>query len=379
MRASDAIKSRLTASPTAARILGIFLAIRVATLLVAWLFGAAQPELGITEALTEWDGNWNEFVANDLYQKVAVGGIFFDEWMMLAFLPVLPVTTHVLHLVTGIGVHILGPLVSMSAGAVGFFILGRYLSRRFGERVAVVAAGLMLVSPNAFVLSMFYTEGPTILFVALTFDALDRRRWARAGVWALLAGLTRPNGFLVFVPCLIASIVEIRRNGWQRGRSSVFAPLMAPLGFVAWVAMVGAVTGEVGGYFRLQDVGWGARVDFGEGTLRALGRLVLGRDAGLDERMNVIALVVIGVGGVVLMLRKKIDPVLSGYGIAVVIMALINARQASGARFLLPAFPLFVAWAMAIPRRYQVVVVAMSATVMGALFVLSVGELVYTP
>jgi hypothetical protein len=106
---------------------------------------------------------------------------------------------------------------------------------------------------------------------------------------------------------------------------------------------------------------------------------VLGRDAGLDERMNVIALVVIGVGGVVLMLRKKIDPVLSGYGIAVVIMALINARQASGARFLLPAFPLFVAWAMSIPRRYQVVVVAMSATVMGALFVLSVGELVYTP
>jgi hypothetical protein len=79
----------------------------------------------------------------------------------------------------------------MSAGAVGFFILGRYLSRRFGERVAVVAAGL-----------------------------------------------TRPNGFLVFVPCLIASIVEIRRNGWQRVRSSVLTPLMAPLGFVAWVAMV---------------------------------------------------------------------------------------------------------------------------------------------
>ena len=103
MRAYDAVKSRLTVSPTATRILGLFLAVRLATLLVAWLIGAARPELGITEILTDWDGNWNEFVANDLYRKVAVGGIFTDEWMMLAFLPVLPVTTHVLHVVTGSG------------------------------------------------------------------------------------------------------------------------------------------------------------------------------------------------------------------------------------------------------------------------------------
>ncbi len=379
MRAYDAVKSRLTVSPTATRILGLFLAVRLATLLVAWLIGAARPELGITEILTDWDGNWNEFVANDLYRKVAVGGIFTDEWMMLAFLPVLPVTTHVLHVVTGVGVHILGPLVSMSAGALGFFVLGRYLSRRFGERVALVAAGFMLVSPNAFVLSMFYTEGPTILFVALTFDALERRRWARAGVWALIGGITRPNGFLLLVPCLIAAVLEIRRHGWPRARSSLLAPLLAPIGFVLWLVMVWKVTGEPGGYFRLQEVGWGARFDAGEQTLRAFGRLVLGRDAGIDERMNVIALTVIGVGGVLLALRRKLDPVLTGYAIAVVVLALTSARQASGARFLLPAFPLFVAWAMAIPRRHQLWVGALLATTMGSLFVLSTTGLVYTP
>lgn len=379
MRAYDAVKSRLTVSPTATRILGLFLAVRLATLLVAWLIGAARPELGITEILTDWDGNWNEFVANDLYRKVAVGGIFTDEWMMLAFLPVLPVTTHVLHVVTGVGVHILGPLVSMSAGALGFFVLGRYLSRRFGERVALVAAGFMLVSPNAFVLSMFYTEGPTILFVALTFDALERRRWARAGVWALIGGITRPNGFLLLVPCLIAAVVEIRRHGWPRARASLLAPLLAPIGFVLWLVMVWKVTGDPGGYFRLQEVGWGARFDAGEQTLRAFGRLVLGRDAGIDERMNVIALTIIGVGGVLLALRRKLDPVLTGYAIAVVVLALTSARQASGARFLLPAFPLFVAWAMAIPRRHQLWVGALLATTMGSLFVLSITGLVYTP
>lgn len=379
MRAYDAVTSRLTVSPTATRILGLFLAVRLATLLVAWLIGAARPELGITEILTDWDGNWNEFVANDLYRKVAVGGIFTDEWMMLAFLPVLPVTTHVLHVVTGVGVHILGPLVSMSAGALGFFVLGRYLSRRFGERVALAAAGFMLVSPNAFVLSMFYTEGPTILFVALTFEALDRRRWVRAGVWALIGGITRPNGFLLFVPCLIAAVVEIRRHGWSRARSSLLAPLLAPIGFVGWLVMVWVVTGEPGGYFRLQEVGWGARFDAGEATLRSLGRLITGGDAGIDERMNVIALFVIGVGGIVLALRKKLDPVLTGYAIAVVVLALTSARQASGARFLLPAFPLFVAWAMAIPRRHQLWVGALLATTMGSLFVLSITGLVYTP
>jgi hypothetical protein len=56
-----------------------------------------------------------------------------------------------------------------------------------------------------------------------------------------------------------------------------------------------------------------------------------------------------------------------------------NARQASGARFILPAFPLFVAWARAIPRRVSGAVIGASAAAMGALFLVSVTFWNYTP
>jgi hypothetical protein len=362
--------------------LGLFGLARIATMFVAWVAMAARPEQGISEILTDWDGNWNEIAASDLYAPFA--GDEPDSilrWRTLAFFPILPLVTRGLNEITGVGIHVLGPFVSMLSGAVAFALLGRYLFERVGRTTAVVALSLMLFSPNGFVLSMFYTEGLMILFTVLTMKDLDEKRWLRAGMFAALGGLTRPSGFVLVVPCVVAAVQHLRSRSPDSKRHWVAfsAPMIAPIGFVAWVVYVAIQTGTATGYFRIQSEAWGARIDFGRTFVTEIWNTLTDIRFDLDVRVSVLAVIVIGCGGLLLGYRQKMPATWLALAATLVVVTAINARQASGARFLLPAFPLFVAWARAIPRQISGAIIGVSATAMGALFLVSVTFWNYTP
>ncbi|MFM8857553.1 MAG: hypothetical protein ACKOI2_10205 [Actinomycetota bacterium] len=362
--------------------LGLFGLARLATLVVAWVAMAARPEQGITEILTDWDGNWNEIAAADLYAPFASDGPdSILRWRTLAFFPILPLLTRGLHEISGIGIHVLGPLVSMVIGAAAFAVLGRYLFERVGRTTAIVAMGLMLFSPNGFVLSMFYTEGLMILFTVLTLKDLDEKRWVRAGIFAALGGLTRPSGFVLVVPCVVAAVQHIRSGSKDSLRrwTALGAPLVAPVGFVFWIVYVAVRTGVTTGYFRIQSEAWGARVDFGRTFLTEIWNTLTDIRFDLDVRVSVLAVLVIGIGGLILGYRQNMPATWLALAATLVVVTAVNARQASGARFMLPAFPLFVAWARAIPRQVSGAVIGVSAAAMGALFLVSVTFWDYTP
>jgi hypothetical protein len=255
-------------------------------------------------------------------------------------------------------------VVSLAGGLAVTVALWRLVKRRFGDRVASDSVLLLLVAPFAFAFSIFYTEGPALFAVALCFLALDRKRWLWAGVAALAAGLIRPNGFLLVVPCALVAVAAIRHDREWR---SLVAPLLAPLGFVAWVAWVGHQVGELGGYFTLQRVGLGARVDLGAESARAVVELVTFQWDGTGRVLNSVSLI-LGALGLIIALRRRLDPTWIAYATAVWAVAAANYNQASAGRYLLLAFPLFVAFALCIPRRALPVVVATSAVVMGGVF-----------
>jgi len=378
------VKNRLVARISNGTLwgLGLFGLARIATMIVAWVAMAARPEQGITEILTDWDGNWNEIAATDLYAPFSSDGPdSLLRWRTLAFFPILPLVTRGLHEITGIGVHVLGPLVSMVVGAAAFAILGKYLFERVGRATAVIAMSLMLFSPNGFVLSMFYTEGLMILFTVLTLKDLDEKRWVRAGVFAALGGLTRPSGFVLVVPCVVATVQHIRKGSTESRRrwTALSAPAIAPVGFLFWVAYVALRTGVTTGYFRLQSEAWGARVDFGRRFLTETWFTLTDVRFDLDVRVSVLTVLVIGCGGLILGYRQKMPATWLALAATLVVVTVVNERQASGARFILPAFPLFVAWARALPRQVSGAVIGASAAAMGALFLVSVTFWNYTP
>lgn len=343
----------------------MFMGIRFATYVVLWVADQNRRTKDPMGLLTQWDAGWNFVVASQGYVEMPDMGTGFEKFMTLAFLPVVPKCVQAVHFATGLSIKQAGLLFCTGAAFFGTLVLWRLIQRRYSDEVASDSILLLLVSPFAFVLSMFYTEGPTLLMVALCFTALDRKRWFLAGIAALIVGGMRPNGFLIAIPCLVAAIFEFRsEKTWK----AFIAPVLAPLGFLAWIFYVGHRTGQPMGYFTIQSQGWGASFDWGRATWESTIDLVSLQWKSVNLVVNPMMLLVVGVVGLVLAYRRRMDWVWFSYAAAIVAVTAANARQASSGRFLLLAFPLFVAFALSIPKRWLPMVAAISAILMGGFF-----------
>jgi hypothetical protein len=343
----------------------IFAVSRVAVFLTAWFIRRIDPSLGYGHMLANWDGNWNTIIATHGYAPVPLGPpVFNDRNQTLAFLPVLPVLTGVVHHVTGAPVRLAGVTIATVAALAGMIFIYRLVANHWGDRIATRSVLLLSFAPYAFVLSMFYTEGFLLLAAAVCFLALDRRWWVAAGGAALVGGLCRPNGFLLTVPCVVVAVGAVRSS---RDWRALLAPALAPVGFFAWLAYVWKRTGSPKGYFNLQDTGWGARIDWGRETWNSLWAVTHGWYDKPEQMMTVVA-VIVAIAGIVLMVRQGTPLEYTSYAIAVTALIVLSHRQASAGRYVLSAFPIAIAYARALSDRVLPSVIAVSAVLSSALF-----------
>ena len=96
-------------------------------------------------------------------------------------------------------------LIVSNISALVAGVLVYMLARREGRDAAFAtrAAWFLALAPAAFVLVMGYTEGTTLALAIGVFLALRSKRWWVAAGLGVLAGLTRPSGFLLALPALI--------------------------------------------------------------------------------------------------------------------------------------------------------------------------------
>lgn len=351
--------------------LAVFLIVRIGVVIFAIV---VMPGGDIVNRLTNWDAVWNFYVASDGYQPIEGSGI--AEWSRLAFFPILPYTARFIAFLTPFSIMASGIIASTIYGAIGIVVLWRVIERRYQDQVATKSVLLLLVWPSAFVFSMFYTEGLMLMCIAIVFLALDKKQWLLAGIFALIGGAARPNGFLLIVPCAVAAFIAIRQTkDWK----ALIAPAMAPLGFLLWLVFVWRKTGMVDGYFEIQNQVWKAKIDFGYQSARSIKRVFNGTATDWETRINTGGLIVMGGLGTLLVLWKRMNAVWVSWTLALVAITVFNARQASVSRFLLMAFPMFVALVLVIPKKFYPVVVAVSAGAMLWALYQSVGWLLFTP
>lgn len=125
--------------------------------------------------------------------------------------------------------------------------------------------------------------------------------------------------------------------------------VLAPAGWVGYLAWVGVQTGRPDGWFHIQDAGWGTSFDFGVDTLRR-GRLVL-TEASALELYTVTLVAVLAVTLFVLSLIDRQPWQLLLYsGLLLVTTLGAAGYYHSKARFLLPAFPLLIPVAVAFAK-----------------------------
>ncbi|MBM0225672.1 hypothetical protein DKT69_20805 [Micromonospora sicca] len=320
--------------------LAVYAAIRLVGLLTVYLWArnvGASPGKGLTRA----DGNWYLAIAQhgyDGYEKTQSN---------MAFFPLYPGLTAGLDRISPLSPREAALIVAWLAGlaaAWGLFAIGAYLHDR---RTGVLLAALWAAVPHGVVESMGYSESLFTALAAWTLYALLRRRWLTAGVVCLFAGLTRPTASSLIAVVGLAALLAIvrRRDGWRPW----VALLLAPAGWLAYLAWVGVRTGRPDGWFHIQSAGWGTTFDFGVYTLR-WGQLVLSEVAMLPMLVvTVVALLAI-MFFVLSLLDRQPWQLLLYSGLLLVTTLGAAGYYHSKARFLLPAFPLLLPAAVGLAR-----------------------------
>ena len=186
--------------------------------------------------------------------------------------------------------------VATAVAAWGIYAVGARVS---GERAGVVLAVLWAALPIGIVTSMAYSEALFTALAAWAVHATLSRRWLLAGVLAAAAGLTRPVGVAVVAAVVVTAAVQSFRDRDLRPLPGL---VLAPLGWVGYVAWVGQRTGDPLGYFRVAD-GWGNGFDGGRAftvwTWHHLG------DGRWPLGVLLVAAVVVLVGLLVLAVRDR--------------------------------------------------------------------------
>ena len=110
-------------------------------------------------------------------------------------------------------------LVSLLAFTWGMVWLYRLAREHLDEESAGAALLLTAAYPFAVFFSTAYTESLMLLAVVAAFYQFRHENWIAAAAWGLLAGLTRPDGFLFAGPL---AVIGLRQ--WLARRASGAAP-----------------------------------------------------------------------------------------------------------------------------------------------------------
>ncbi|MFZ4516240.1 MAG: hypothetical protein ACOYN3_08010 [Acidimicrobiia bacterium] len=128
--------------------------------------------------------------------------------------------------------------------------------------------------------------------------------------------------------------------------TQLVAPLLAPLGFVAYMVFVRQRTGKVFAWFVTERDGWGERFDFGWNSVVRAMHAIPQPLANWNDSIATLGLVVFAIATVYFVRWRPPLPVLL-YGLGMVACAVGSATIGGRLRFILVAFPLFYSVARA--------------------------------
>jgi hypothetical protein len=278
-RVSAAVR-RAWASPTRADVLAPFLSSRAMVLAVGFLavvvvgYAPNAPPFRISRnefvnLPLRWDAGW--------YLQIALDGYQYSRssrgQQNIAFFPAYPVLTRVTAAwlgtrSSGFGDEIRGDraeweyfqhrrivlaamIVSLGAFAWALVYLHRLARELLDPDTARGAVLLACAYPYALFFSAMYTESLFLLVSVAAFYHLYRGEHARAALWGLVAGLTRPNGCLLAIPLAIVALQPAWAAGraaghaqWRRSAAALAAAAMPGIGMLIYSAYLYRLTGR---------------------------------------------------------------------------------------------------------------------------------------
>ena len=337
---SEARGSAPALTPTLLTFMGVRVLVLATLAAVAWERG-----LSAYRVLVKWDAQWYGGIAASGYgfTRLHQGRLLSDY----AFFPLFPVAERAVAAVSGLSYVDAGLAVSAASSllaAAGIFAVAERVG---GRRVAFVATVLWALLPIGVVESMSYSESLFTALAAWALYAVLTERWVAAGVFACLAGLTRPVGVAAVAAVVVAAVAHVLEH--RRARMPLVGALVAPLGVLGYLAWVAVQVGSPGGYFEVAS-GWGNGFDGGVAFAGWIWHLLTGPTplAGVGVLAGLAVLAAL----LWLSFAQRQPLPLLVFSVVLVFLAVATSGYfGSKPRYLLPAFPLLLPAAQWLARR----------------------------
>ena len=321
----------------------------------------ASPWLNLP---ARWDAYW--------YSDIAAFGYKWDgDWTRqqnVVFFPAFPMAARVVARLLGIHVLYAAWFVAFAAFAAAMMFFVRLARAHLDTRSASDAAWLLAAYPFAVYFSAAYSESLFLLTMCGMFLAVQEQRFERAMMWGLLAGLTRPNGWLLAVPLVLLVHTHLRSSRlreWLRAAALVSAPVAGVLLYTLYLHLA---FGDGFAWLRGQAA-WGRA--YRGLHLFAMDRVAYIAEYGLSHYLTTDPFDALNSGaallalGLIVPITRRLG---AAYGALVAVLALppllIGGSMSMG-RITSVLFPMFIWLAADVPANYRVGLLIAFATLQG--------------
>jgi hypothetical protein len=371
-----------------------FLTSRVAMLAAGYIavrtFGFDPPppwralENDWLDLFARWDAGWYFEIARRGYPD----HLNPARTNAVAFFPGLPLLIRGAGTLLHVNYWFAGIVVVLLAFLWGLTYVYRLALQDMPEDQARASLGLLAFYPFAVCYSAVLTESVFLLAAAAAFYHFRRSELWPAAAFGLLAGVLRPNGFLLAAPLgLLALLPFARGRGWLPGRGGAGTPIGWPAlaaqlavaavpvaGVALYSAYMSAQTGDPLAWVRAQQA-WGRQTAGGLAVLDA--RLAMIDAQGFAAYLRAYVIEFVELIAALFALALTI-PIIRRFGLAygvfvamAVLPPLLSMGPVSLGRYTAPLFPIFL-WlgATISPERrpYWIALFAAGQALVAALF-----------
>jgi hypothetical protein len=322
----------------------IYLASRALVLLTLGIVAAVGGG-SLGDRIYRWDSVWYLRVSGLGYPSHLPMTHGHVAGNTLAFFPALPLAISRLAGLTGMSQFSAGVVISSLTGLTATLGVWALVREYAGDKAATRATILFAFFPGSFVFSLIYSEGIVITCTAFGLLALMRRRWVTAGLLGFVATAAAPIALAFALSAAWVAVPAVRRD---RDWRALAAPVLAPLGTVAYLAWTWQHTGVASAFSMTERGGWNSYLS-GVYPLHILGWF-LTHPISSDATITLMFFCMIGVvlAAIIAVRDHQPSPVLV-YGITVGALAMLTRPVGPRPRIILDAFPLI----LAVGVRYQ--------------------------
>ncbi|MEW5945413.1 MAG: mannosyltransferase family protein [bacterium] len=313
--------------------------------------GATGREHFLIEPWRRWDALWFLQVAREGYSYRP------DAQSNVTVFPAYPLIMRTVGALTG-SLALAGLIVSNACLLGACLALYSLTAGKAGDEAARGTLLLLLLFPSAFLLSGIYSESLFLFLCVLSLKSGLRGGWMSSGTAGALASTTRLAGIVLF-PALVFERL-IRKNLRFAALLRDGAPiLIVPLGAAAFFLYLKTLTGSYGAYFEAQSH-WGHRLASPLFSFFYTATSPLNFATLLDVGTALIFPALGVIAG------RRFGWTLGLYALAAVFLPMCASNLTGLPRYVLAAFPAFMAGGWLLRRRALLVPVLVALAAMQA-------------